>query len=201
VNFNKVKSIYFLSCIILGLIIFSPTLFLVTPLPEGEKFSELWLLGSESVNLNNLVNISTNKSYKVILGVANNMKSFESYIVNVKLLNQSDPLPNRSTGFPSQLNSVFEYRLFIENNQTIEREFVFSVDNILFADNFCRISSLSINGLEVTVDKIITWDAIYNNYPGQFLFELWIYNSEISSFQYHNRSVWFWFNLTTKGDL
>src|SRR4030042_3371579 len=43
VNLGDAKLVYAFSCIVLSLIILSPTLAMVIPSPSGERFSELWL--------------------------------------------------------------------------------------------------------------------------------------------------------------
>ncbi len=186
-----------LSCVILGFIVFLPTLFAVVPLPEGERFSELWLLGSNHMIENGGFNVLNTDPFSVYLGVANNMKAFKFYTVYVKLGNLSDPLPNRAASLPSPLQPIFEYTLFLENGEESEKEIVFSFEDVSFEENICRIYRLSIDEHDVLVDKILVWDELKEGFYCQLIFELWIYNTTTSDFQFHNRSVWFWINLNT----
>ncbi|MCW3997872.1 MAG: hypothetical protein NWF10_04810 [Candidatus Bathyarchaeota archaeon] len=140
-------------------------------------------------------NVLLNKPYTVYLGVADRMGDFEYYKVYVKLRNQSQAVQETSAGLPSPLEPIFEYHLFLRNNETWEKDFVFSFEDVLFGEKVGRVSRLSISGSDVSVDKIVVWDEARGGFQCQILFELWIYNATISDFQYHNRSVWFWLNL------
>jgi hypothetical protein len=46
------------------------------------------------------------------------------------------------------------------------------------------------------VNKSVAWDATNNGYYCQIFFELWIYDAVSSGFQYHDRFVGLWLNLT-----
>lgn len=173
----------------------TPTLFTVFPLPESEGFSELWLLGTNHMIETGSLTAILNKPYTVYLGVSNHMNELKYYTVSVKLRNHSQALEEQASEFPSQLESVYEYPLFLMNNKTWEEPFVFSFKTVSFEQNMSRISMLSINDKDVRVDKILTRDEVGGRFRCQLLFELWIYNVKISDFQYHNRSVWFWVNL------
>lgn len=194
-NFENLKLFYLFSCILLGLVILSPTLFEAFPFPEGDHFTELWLLGENHMIESGDFFVTTNNSYSVHLGVLNNMRDLEFYKICVKFRTQSDPLPDRLNELPSPLEPLFEYYLFLENNEIGEKEFRFSFENILFEEKDLRILELSINGYDVGMDKIVIWDEKSNGLYCQFFFELWIYNSKTSSFQFHNRYVSFWVNL------
>ena len=195
-NFENAKLVYLFSCIILGLIILAPSLLTFYSFPEGERFSELWLLGSNHLIESGVFDISEKESNTLYLGVFNNMKDLEFYKVNVKFRNPSESLPDSVAGLPSPLEPVFEYYFFSRNNETWEDEFRFSFEDILFEDNSLRLSRLSINDRDIEVDKIVVWDEKSNGFYCQFFFELWIYNSSISDFQFHNSFVSIWLNLT-----
>lgn len=194
-NLENAKLLYAVSCILLGLIILSPTLFAFVPLPEGERFSELWLLGPNHMIESGAVSVLLNNPYSFYLGVGNNMGGLEYYTIFVKLRSQSQAFQEMSTESPSSLEPVFEYRLFLGNNETWEKDFMFSFKNVSFEENVSRVSLLSINGNDVNVDEILVRDEIDGGFYCQMLFELWIYNSTISTFQYHNRFVGFWINI------
>ena len=196
-NLDNTKLFYVLFCTVLGFVIFLPTLFAIITLPSGEDFSELWLLGPNHIIENESFDISTTTPFSVYLGVANKMGALEFYRIYVKLGNLSDPLPNRADGLPSPLQPIFEYNLLLENGEESEREFIFSFEDVLFEENVCRISRLSINGNDVQVDKTVVWDEVNGGFNCPLIFELWIYNITTSDFQFHNRSVWFWITLNT----
>jgi uncharacterized membrane protein len=195
VNLQNAKSIYVISCFILGLIILSPTFFAVVPLPEDQKFTELWLLGPNHTIQSGAVNVSLYKPYTSYIGVRNQMNNLEYYTVYVKFRSESEAFQEQATGLPSLLTPVYEYPLFLRNNQTWETKFVFSFEKVSFDNNISKVTMISINGNDVDVDTTLIRDESDGGFYCQMLFELWIYNATTSSFQYNDRSVRFWLNL------
>lgn len=197
-NLENVRRVYIFSCIVLCLILLSPTVAVVVPFPEGQKFSELWILGATHMMDGYPFNVSSGANYHVFLGLGNHMGEMEYYSVRVRLRNQSEPMPDYSTGTPSGLPTAYEYRVFLRSNATWETEFSFSFSGISFERNVNKISTILIDGYPVKVDKIATQDEEDNGFYYELFFELWIYNSRISTFQFHNRSVGFWINMTSQ---
>lgn len=195
-NFADVKLIYVFVCVVLGMIILSPTLLSVVSFPEGEQFSELYILDSNRKLENMPFNISANAPYTIHLGVGNEMGALESYLVYVKLRNQTDSLPDCATGSPSSLAPIYEYRLFLGDDEVWEREITFSFENVVIEGKINRISGFSINGDLVDVEKVTVWDSEKDGFLYQLVFELWIYNETTSVFEFHNRYVGLKLNMT-----
>ncbi|MEM2147846.1 MAG: DUF1616 domain-containing protein [Candidatus Bathyarchaeia archaeon] len=196
-NFADVKLAYVFSCIALSLIILSPTLAHVVSWPEGEKFSELWILGPNRMAEGYPFNVSAGMLYRIYLGVGNHLGKSAYYKVYVKLRNQSEPLPNSTAGVPSPLEPIYEFHVFLADNSTWEREISFSFEQVSFNGNVCRIGGLMFDGHYAAVDKGAVWDAERNGFFIQLFFELWLYNADISDFEFHNRYVNLWFNMST----
>ena len=195
-NLENAKLFYGLFCVLLSLIILSPILFSVIAFPEGDGFTELWLLGSNHKIESGALNVFERKPYTVYLGVANHMGDLEYYKVCVKLRHQDEPLPDRVNELHSPLEPIFEYHLFLSNNETWGEEFLFSFENVTLEENISRVSRLSIYGYDMSMDKIVAWDEESMGFYCQLFFELWIYNSTALDFQFHNRYVSLWLNLT-----
>jgi hypothetical protein len=195
VNFETVKLFYVFSCIVLCLVILSPTLLTIVPFPEGEKFSEIWLLGPTHMMEGYPFDVSPGAGHHVFLSVGNQMGGLEYYSLQVKLRNESEPMPDKLAGTPSGLPTVYDYRLFLRNNATWEKEFSFSFQDVAFEGNVCRISKILIEDHVVNVDKIALQNEGDKGFYYQVFFELWIYNATISAFQFHNRYVGFWVNM------
>ena len=197
-NLGDAKLVYAFSCIVLSLIILSPTLAMVIPSPSGERFSELWLLGSDHMLAYYPFNVSAGETYKVYLGINNQMGNLSYYRVNVKLRNESEPLPNSTMGLPSPLEPIFEYNVFLRNNETWEREVLFSFAAVSFEGDVCRVSKVLIGEHAVDVSKIAVWNETSNAFYYELFFELWIYDPAGSGFQFHNRDVGFWLNMSSQ---
>ena len=195
-NFKKLRNLYLFSCIVLCLIFLSPTLAMIIPLPEGQEFSELWILGSTHMMEDYPFNVSIGSNYQVFLGVGNQMGGLEYYLVQVKLRNQSESMPDSSIGVPSELPAKYEYQLFLRDNSTWETEFTFSFRDVSLKGSIGRISTIVINGYALNVDKIATRDESDGGFYYELFFELWIYNATISGFQFHNRYAGFWVRIS-----
>jgi hypothetical protein len=196
VNFETVKLFYVFSCVALCLVILSPTLLAIVSFPEGEKFSEMWLLGPTHMMEGYPFHVSPRASYHVFLGVGNQMGGLEYYSLQVKLRNESEPVPDNSAGTPSGLPTVYDYRFFLRNSATWEKEFSFSFQDVAFEGNVCRISKILIDDHVVNVGKTAVQDEGDKGFYYQVFFELWIYNTTSSAFQFHNRWVGFWLNMS-----
>jgi hypothetical protein len=195
VNFGDTKLVYVFSCVALSLIILSPTLAEVIPFPAGEKFSELWILGPNQMLEGYPSNVSAGETYKVYLGVGNHMGDLSYYRVYVKFRNESEPLPNSPSGAPSPLEPIFEYDVFLRDNETWERDLSFSFNDVSFEGSVCRVSKVLIGGYAVDVNKVAVWNETSNAFYYELFFELWIYNATVQGFQFHNRWVGLWLNM------
>jgi len=182
---------------LIGVLLFaSPTLGLALRLPSGEKFSELWVLGPGHMAEDYPFNVKSDERYLIYVGVGNNMGSSAYYTVCVKFRNQSEPLPNATAGMPSPLPPLFEYRVFVEDGEGWEAPLTFSFSGVSFLENQSLVESLMINDVAFRVDKSALWSEENNGYYYQLFIELWVYEAEFDEFQFHNRFVGIWLNMT-----
>lgn len=180
-----------------GILLFaSPTLGTFLHLPDGEKFSELWILGSGHMAKDYPFNVKVGENYMVYVGVGNHMGSSAFYLLYFKLRNQTELLPNTIAETPSPLAPLFTYDIFLENGETWEQPINFSFNNIFFENDRCFAGNLTVNGVTVNVDKSTSWDSENNGYFYQFFIELWIYDTASRNFRFHNRFVGLWLNVT-----
>jgi len=191
VNLEDYRVVFAVSGLILILVASAPTLSLVLPFSGGECFSELWILGPNHMAEDYPFNVVNNTVYNVFLGIGNHMGSSAYYMVYVKFRNQSEPLPNATAGTHSPLNATAEYRIFLQGGESWEAPLTFS-----FLGNQSLIQSLIVNNVEFAVNKTALWDGENNGYYYQLFLELWIYDAESDAFQYHNRFVGIWLNMT-----
>ena len=194
-NIEDLKITYVAACVVLIFIVMSPTLASLVTLSKGEQFSELYLLGLDYTIEGIPFNVTAGREYRVVVGTGNHMNNVEYYQVLVKLRNQTDVSRDTTAGGYSGSEAIGEYHLFLENDDVYEKDFTFTFDYAI-VDNASRISSLRISGQRIDVDKIVVWDDEADGFFCQLLFELWIYNGEDLSFQFHDRSSWMWLNLS-----
>ena len=191
---NDLKITYFSGCLLLGLIILSPTLAMFVQLPGGEAFSELWILGAGHMAEDYPFNLGENVTYKVYLGIGNRMGQAQYYRVQVKLRNQTESFPNTTLAQPSELTPLVMFEAFAAKDMVWEKELLLSF-KMSFDGNVSKISEITINNRAFNVNSSALWDTENNGFYFQLFFELWIFDG-FSSFSYHNRFVSLWLNAT-----
>jgi hypothetical protein len=189
-------TIFLIASVAGALVISSPALAFVFPSQSSERFSELYILGSNHTAGDYPFNVKSGINYLVYLGIGNQMGSSSYYALYVKLRNQTEPLPNSTVGTPSSLPVLYEYRVLLVDGGVWEAPLNFSFRGVSFYGNSCVVETLSLNGLDLHVGKSVCWDQADKGYFLESFFELWIYNSTINAFSFHNRFVGFWLNVT-----
>jgi hypothetical protein len=135
-------------------------------------------------------------NYSVYLGVVNHMETSSYYTSFVKITNQTESLPNANLGTPSQLPALYEFKSFISEGRIWEAPLTFRVNELIFTDGLSRFSSITINGVDISVNQTSVWNSEKTGYYCNLFVELWIFNSTLGISQYHNRFVDLSLNLT-----
>jgi uncharacterized membrane protein len=196
VNLEDYRTVFVVSGLILILVASAPTLSLVLPFSGGECFSELWILGPNHMAEDYPFNVVNDTVYNVFLGISNHMGCSAYYMVYVKFRNQSEPLPNATAGMSSLLSPLYECRVFVQDGKTWEAPLTFSFSGVSFFENQSFVESLVVNDVVFSVDKLALWDGDNNGFYYQVFMELWIYNAGSDDFEFHNRFVSLWLNMT-----
>ena len=194
---EEYRSFFMTGSLILILIAAVPALGLFIRIPDGsEEFSEFWLLGPTREAEGYPFNVTVNELYFVYVGVANRLGRSAYYRVYVKLRNQTQPLPSASNSSPSMLPPLYEFDMFVRDDGVWEKPLNFTALEASAANDTMLLKSLKINGFVFQVDGFSLWDEESSGFYYQLFFELWLYNMTSSSFQYHNRFVGIWLNMT-----
>jgi hypothetical protein len=194
---EEYRGLFMTGSLILILIVAAPTLGLFIRIPDSsEKFSELWLLGPTRKAEGYPSDVQVDESYLIYVGVANRLGRSAYYRVYVKLRNQTQPLPTASNSSPSMLPALYEFDMFIGDGEVWEKPLDFAVLEALTANDTMLLKSVRMNGFVFQVDEFSGWDGERRGFYYQLFFELWLYNTSSSSFQYHNRFVGIWLNMT-----
>jgi hypothetical protein len=162
----------------------------------GEKFSELYILGPGHMAEGYPFNVTSGVAYLVYLGVVNHLGSSAYYDVRVKLRNSTEMLPNATLGVPSPLPTLYGFQGFVVDGQALEKELVFGFSDVVFGDNVSRVGRITINNATYDVNKSLQWDDVNGGYYCEIFVELWVYDLSSSGFQFHNRFVGLWLNMT-----
>ena len=199
---EEYRSFFMTGSLILILIAAVPTLGLFIRIPDGsERFSELWLLGPTRKAEGYPFNVQVNESYLVYVGVANRLGRSAYYRVYVKLRNQTQPLPSASNSSPSTLPPLYEFDMFIGDDEIWEEPLNFTILELSTYNNITLLKRLRINGVTFQINTFSEWAEERSGFYYQLFFELWLYNMTLSSFQYHNRFVGIWLNVTSSSGL
>jgi hypothetical protein len=182
--------------LIITILIALPSIEMVLNFPGGEPFSELYVLGLTHQAGDYPYNIVSNKNYTVYVDVSNSLGSMAYYKLYAKFGNQNDQLPNATSGEPSPLPPIFESQFIVQNGKTWETKLTFSASNVFISANQTQIRTLTINNITNNVNKTSTWDSNTQSTDYNLIFELWLYNSTASEFQYNNCATWFKITLT-----
>ena len=164
--------------------------------PDGERFSELYVLGPKHTAEDYPFNVKAGEPYSIYLGIGNNMGSSTYYVARIKFRNATDPCPNATMGTESSLPVLYERRVFLQDGATWETHLSFFLNKIAFSGNMCWVDSLIVEDASAKVDKLAYWNTQNNGYYFNFFIELYIYRTESDSIEYHERFVGILLNMT-----
>jgi hypothetical protein len=173
----------------------SPTISLLIEPPANQEFTELYMLGPKHTFEDIPFNIKAKVNYSVYLGVANHMGASSYHTSFVKITNQTRSLPSAILGTPSQLPALYEFKSFISDEGIWEVPLTFRVNELTFTDGISRLSSITINGIELSINQTSALNSDKTGYYYLFV-ELWIFNTTAGILQYHNRFVDLELNMT-----
>jgi hypothetical protein len=164
-------------------------------LPQGEKFSELYILGSNQSNYP--FNVSAGQDYSIYPNVRNHLGTVTHYSVVVKLGSLSELLPEETSSTPNSLPVLYEYKFTLGDGQDWRGSLNFSFSNVIFESGFSQIGTIKINDVTTNIDKKAYWDSTYNGYYYQLVLELWLGDGANENFMFNNRFVTLTLNMTT----
>jgi hypothetical protein len=229
VNLTQYKALFIVVTAVLALLVASPALQRVLVYPRTEFFTGLSLLGPGHMAENYPYNITSGENYTVFLGVSNQLGACAYYQVEVKFRNETQSAPDGLNGTSSSLPSLYNLPVFVADRESLEVPvnfgFDYSFQNVFRtvytnvtvpgglgqngtveqgADNVtvlqANFDSLKFNGETLNLQGYSSdWNRQTYVFYGNLVFELWIYNSTIGSFQYHERFVDLKFNMTSAG--
>ena len=178
-----------------------------TPRPR-EQFFQLYVLGSKHMAADyypdNNTNIRLGELVTWYLGVTDNMGSVQLVSIRVKIGNQTIKPPDDQQALESPASVVTEYTRFVQDNETWEIPFVWSIsDAVVLSDNATRIHTLQINGETYQMQD----SSASNGHNFRLIFELWTWQTEANALEFgwmtggEHRVAWLqvWFNMTSAG--
>lgn len=191
------RTLFMVGGLLLVLVAASPGLCVVFPFPEGERLSELWHLGPGHMAEDDPFNVTAGAMQgPIYVGVANHMREPQYYLAYVKFRNRTQPLPNITTAEPSPLPPLYEFCFVLADGASWEAPVRFVIPDVAFAGDVSSVAAIVINDRRFPVDLTSAWDVEHRGFYYQLFVELWRYDVAMESFQFHNRFVSLWLNLT-----
>ena len=159
-KFQDYRTVFQVSSLALVLLAASPALSLIVSVPSsGESFSELWLLGPNSMAENFPFNVQVGEENSLFLGVGNHLGNSAYYQVYVKFRNPTQSFPNIDSSEPSSLPSIHEFQFLLADGEVWETPLTFEILDASVEGDSMIVKSLSINDRVVQIDCSSSWDS------------------------------------------
>ncbi len=197
-NLLEIKVLIMIVTAVAALFVASPALQRVLVYPQTEFFSELWLLGPGHMAEGFPYNVTSGQSYNMYLGVGNQLGECAYYEVQVKFRNFTQSAPDSFNRTASSLPALYNVYMFVADKESWELPVTFGFE-YSYDQGSSRVllNNLLFNSERLSlVGQSTAWSSNRTDFYGNLVFELWIYNSTISGFQYHERYVDLKFNMT-----
>jgi uncharacterized membrane protein len=202
-NLKKYKTLLLVVIAITALLVASPALQRLLVYPQTEFFTEMWLLGPEHTTENFPFNITSNTNYSIFIGIGNHLGSAAYYSIQVKFRNQTQPAADSFNHTASSLQPLYSISAFVADKETWELpvtfSFTYDFNEDLVNANFSNVNVKTLMFNDIPLDLggySAAWDSEREVFLGNLFFELSIWNSSVGKFQYHERFVGLFFNMT-----
>jgi hypothetical protein len=184
--------------IILGISYFAYTSFL--PRFE-EQFISLAILGDEQTLEHYYPfddpTIGANIPINWYLRLFNHTPEPQNILIQVKVLNATQPSPNSTQCLPSSIPAAFELHTSLAKNKPLIYPFVWYISALEYNEEGVTITEITANDMTASVN---TYSVDRNDF--RIIFELWIYDPLIAEYVFlqqglTDRCVWnqIWFNI------
>ncbi len=165
-------------------------------MPQTVFFTEMGLLGADHTGVYPS-NVTSGQSNQLYLVVTNHLAFCAYYELQIKLLSESQEQPNGFNHTNSDVAPLSSLIFFVANNQTYELPIDVSLQYTSDATaGRLDVQSLTVNGIGVdATGTSFNWNSEKSGYISNLVFELYVYNDTIGSFQYHERFVNLWLKM------
>jgi hypothetical protein len=229
VDLMQFKALFLVVTAVLALLVASPALQQALVFPRNEFFTELSLLGPYGQAANYPYNITSGQNYNVFIGIANHLGSCAYYQVKVKFRNETQSAPDNFDHTPSSMPSLYNFNLFVADQESVDVPVIFAFNysfqnmvrtiytNVTVPDEHgqnatieqrssnvtllqANFNNLKLNGLDLNLQGYSSdWNSLNNVFYGNLVFELWLYNITLGTFQHNDRFVDLKLNMTSSG--
>jgi len=185
-SFARYRFLVLVVAAAVALFVASPAVETFVVLPQTASYTGLGMLGPQRVAADYPSDIQTNQSCAIYMDVNNQLGHAAYYQLQVKLVNESQ-LVN-----PLQVPALTSITFFVANNNSLEVPLIFSLTYTYLANQTppqVHVTQITTNDLTASADYFAQWDPQTQQAYTYLVFELWLYNDAVGSFQYHERFV------------
>lgn len=196
---QRYKTLLLVVTAVLALFVASPAIQKLVVEPQTNPLTELSIFGAYH-NATYPYTVQNGQNYTLYLNVANHLGSLAYYQIEVKFRNATQSAPDSFNDTNSDLPSLVDLPFCVSNNQTLQLPIDISLQYQLDANNPNQLDmqSITVNDFSLsTSSTTLAWDPQNLGYYGNLFFELWIFNDTSNAFQYNQRFVSLWLNMTT----
>lgn len=194
---QQYKALILIAMAVLALLVASPVISQFLVAPQTEYLTELSLFGPYH-NASYPFNVTSDDVYPFYLTVSNHLGSSAYYQIQVKFRNPAEPAPDSFNHTFSDLPSLCNITFFVADKSSFELplnvSFHYQANPLLREVN---MNDIIVNGYWLNASSTsVPWDSQKSAYLGNLFFELWLFNNTINDFQYHQRYVSLWLNMS-----
>ena len=193
---QQYKTLLLIATIVLALFAASPAIQKLVVAPPNQELTELSILGPYH-NATYPYYLLSGADFTVYLNVTNHMDSCAYYNLQVKFRNETQSAPD-SFNFTSSTQPALSNSTFIlSNEQSTELPISFSFNYDITGTTQLNMQSIVINGYSLdSSGTTIAYNPDKKGFFGNLFFELWMFNDSTNAFQYNQRYVSLWLNMT-----
>lgn len=192
-------AVFIILLIVCELIVYVGT----TPRPS-EQFFQIYILGANhtaaSYYPRNDSDLGIDEPVTWYLGVIDDMGTVQLVSIRIKISNQTIEPPDDQHALESPAHTVTDFAKFLQNNQTWEMPFVWSISNATLTGGSTHILNLEINNETYRISDLM----VRNGYNFRLIFELWTWQTDSNAWGFgwnsngEHRIAWLqvWFNMT-----
>jgi hypothetical protein len=203
---SREKRVTLLVLLITFLIVFEMIAYIATTPKQQAQYFQLYLLGANGTATdyypNNNPNLLIAENVQWHITVQNSMGSVQLVEIRVKLGNQTIHAPDESN-HPSSAPEIASFDQFLQNNETWNTPFYWSLSGALVSNNSTIITQMQIDNGTYNVNA-----SSRDGVNFRIIIELWTFDENLNAFQYgwtagsDHQAAWLqvWFDVT-KGSI
>lgn len=190
-NLGQYKILAVVIAATVALFLASPVLSQLLSNTQTDNFTEFSLLGPNHDTATYPYSIKSGQSFTLYLDIDNHLGYVGNYLIELKFGDEFSSLPNSFNKTSSTQPVLWETPVTVDNQKKLEMPLTISLTY-----DSATLRSITINGYSVDGKSIVVTSDPKGGLFGNLFFELWLFNDTTNSYDYNQRYVGLWLNLT-----